>query len=322
MTTSPLVRPVLNASPTSNAYAGARIHREHGDVYIEIGPHLDGDGYERFHVLSGQLTAEQLAAGERPRGRMHGGFVLGRKCSGKSALTTEIADGLRALGIEIWHMDPLRGMSSSALNAEADWPLAGLHRPDDPFANVADLWKAAKAVTELRAAEGAPDHGFQHTRRRPAIMIIVDECQAVFNGTNSETGNSFGEDFADLDREMNRNGLALLGASPSITLGTFGRGSKAAALRDSLCATNMYVMSYGASTLPLAPGYDGQPCALLPTGQGYGYNFRGERPQAVFQARYTNDFGPWLASHPKATLDAPARASVGAAYRRQCDARP
>lgn len=301
----------------ANTYDGPRIIREGEDIYIEIGPYEDGIGCERFHVLGGQLTDAQLAAGEKPRGSMNGGFVLGTKGSGKSRLIEEIAVGLRALGVEIWYLDPQQGKSSPALMAEADWPLSGLHGSDGtPYGNVVALWKAMRAVNTLRSAEGAAagHQGFQHTRQRPAIMVIIDEFHGVAQAENPETGNSFGEDFADLDREMRKNGLGLFGASQSITQDTFGRGNKASVLRDGMCAVNVFVMAYGGRNLGLVPGYDGQPAGALPTHRGYGYNPKGERPHTRWQARYTPDFQPWLAKYPKATLDARAQKVIGEDY--------
>ncbi|MBO0874513.1 MAG: hypothetical protein J2P19_14070 [Pseudonocardia sp.] len=306
----------------TNAYDGPRVVCDGGDVFIEIGPYEDGLGAERFHVLSGQLNQAQLAAGERPRGSMNGGFALGTKGSGKSRLLEELAVGLRELGIEIWYLDPQRGKSSPALMAEADWPLSGLHGSQrGAYSNVVDLWKAVKALNELRSAEGAAagDQGFQHTRRRPGVMVKIDECHGVFGAENPETGNSFGEDFADLDREMRKNGIGMVGASQSITQDTFGRGNKAAVLRDGMCAVNVFVMSYGGKNLGLVPGYDGQPAASLPSHRGYGYNPKGERPHVRWQARYTPDFQPWLARYPKATLDARAQKRIGKTYLNRFD---
>ncbi|GAA0645680.1 hypothetical protein GCM10010174_80870 [Kutzneria viridogrisea] len=303
-------------SEVTNTYDGPRIIREGENIYIEIGPYQDGLGAERFHVLAGQLTAAQLAAGERPRGSMNGGFVLGTKGSGKSRLMEAIADGLRELGIVVCYLDPQCGKSSPALMAEADWPLSGVHGIGGAYSNVVDLWKAIKVVNELRSAEGAAagDQGFQHTRQRPAIMVMIDECHGVFQAENPATGSSFGADFADLDREMRKNGIGLFGASQSITQDTFGTGNKAAVLRDGMCAVNVYLMSYGGKNLGLAPGYDGQPAAALPTNLGYGFNPKGERPHARWQARYTSDFQPWLAAKPKSVLDERAQKRIGDTY--------
>ncbi len=301
--------------PITNDYDGPRVIREGGDVYIEIGPYEDGLGSERYHVLADQLSPEEIEAGQRPRGSMNGCFILGTKGSGKSRLMEEIAVGMRKLGIEIWYLDPQGGKSSPALMAEADWPLAGLHGADGVYSNLVDLWKAVKAACEVREAEGgSTEQGFQHTRQRPAIMIWIDECHQAFQAENPETGNSFGQDFADLDRIMRKNGLGMGGASQAITQDTFGRGNKAAVLRDGMCAVNVFLMAYGGKNLNLAPGYDDQPCKSLPPNRGYGYNPKGARPHTRWQARYTPDFQPWLAQYPKATLDARIQKRIGPAY--------
>lgn len=304
----------------SNAYTGPSVYRtDDGEICINIGPYEDGNGHERFIVLSDQLTPEQLAAGEKPRGSMHGGFALGTKGSGKSRLIEAIAVGLRALGIEIWYLDPQMGKSSPALMAEADWPLAGLHGSDGGYSNVVKLYRAAKAVNELRNAEGAVagDAGFQHTKERPAIMLIIEECHGVFGAINPDTGNSFGHDFAQLDREMRKNGMGILCVSQAITQDTFGRGNAAAVLRDGVCATNVYALAYGGKNLGLLPGYDGQPASTLPPNNGYGYNTRGERPHVRYQATYTPDYLPWLRGLPKATLDVRASKRIGNDYLRR-----
>lgn len=309
-----LVLTVITAE-ISNAYDGPRILREGGDVYIEIGPYEDGIGAERFQVLADQLSDEALAAGQRPAGSMNGGFVLGTKGSGKSRLIELIAVGLRALGIEIWYLDPQGGKSSPALMAEADWPLAGMHGTKGAYSNVSDLRNAVSAACEVRENEGGDvEQGFQHTRQRPAIMVIIDECHAVFQAEDPDTEDSFGEQFADLDRIMRKNGVGLLGASQGITQDTFGRGNKAAVLRDGMCAANVFPMSYGGRNLKLVPGFDDQPCGSLPMNQGLGFNTKGQRPHTRWQARYTPDFQPWLAAYPSATLDERVQKRIGPTY--------
>lgn len=309
----------IRTEDIDNTYTGPTIIREGGDVSIEIGPYQDGDGSELFHVLADQLTDEQLASGERPRGSMNGGFLLGTKGSGKSRILELIAVGLRALGVEIWYLDPQEGKSSPAIMAEAEWPLSGMHGARGAYSNVVDLWQAIGAVCEVREAEGAVagETGFQHTRQRPAIMVIIDECHQVFQAENPETGQSFGAEAAQLDRIMRKNGIGLLGASQAITQDTFGRGNLASVLRDGMCASNVLLLAYGGKNLRLAPGYDDQPCADLPLSRGYGFNPKGNRPQTRFQARYTPDFQPWLADYPQATLDTRVQKRIGNTYLRR-----
>lgn len=301
----------------SNAYHGPVIVRQGGDIYVEIGPYEDGLGCERFLVLSGQLTDEEIAAGKRPVGSMHGGFALGTKGSGKSRLLEAIAVGLRKLGIVVFYLDPQEGKSSPALMAEADWPLSGKHGPGGTFSNITDLLNALKALCEIRQAEGGGEQGFQHTRERPGVMVIIDECHDVFQSENPETEQSFGVAFANLDRIMRKNGAAILGASQTITQDTFGSGNAPAALKDGMCATNCFGMSYGSGNAGSLPGHDGQPLKTLPTNRGYGYNVKGERPHTRFQARYTDDYQPWLAKYIKGTLEDLIQRRIGDAYLRR-----
>ncbi|MET9260375.1 hypothetical protein [Amycolatopsis sp. NPDC004079] len=305
-----------------NPYTGPRIIREGGDVFIEIGPYEDGIGAERFHVLADQLSPAQLAAGEKPRGSMNGGMIVGSKGSGKSRLMEEISDGLDELGVKIWYCDPQEGQSSPALMAEADWPISGLNGVDREtgglrvYGNLIDLWLAVRSAVQLRSTEGAVagEPGFQHTRERPAIMVVIDECHRAFQAINPLTGNTFGEDFADLDRMMRKNGIAILGGSQSITADTFGRGNKATVLRDGMCSVNVYILAYTAKNVGLVPGYAGQPVDTLPLNRGYGYNPKGARPHTRFQARYTSDFGSFMAQRPKHPLDERLQKRLGPTY--------
>ncbi len=303
--------------PVPNDYDGPAIVYDGGDVYIDLGPHSDGMGHEYFHVLSDQLTAEELAAGQVPRGSMHDGFVLGTRGSGKSRFIELVAAGLRKLGIEIWYLDPQEGKSSPALINEADWPMRGVHGTEGAYSNVVDLWKAMQAACEVREAEGAStgELGFQHTPERPAIMVIIDECHEVFSAKNSETGNAFGDDIADIDRRMRKNGMGVLGGSQSITMNTFGKTNLATVLRDGMCGTNAFILRYGEGNASLVSGYEGQPSGSLP-GMGFGYALQGNRPHIRFQARCPADknFQPHLAAYPKATLDQRVQKRIGPAY--------
>ncbi|MHA6801775.1 hypothetical protein [Bounagaea algeriensis] len=303
--------------PVSNDYTGPEIVYDGGDVFIDLGPHSDGMGHEYFHVLSDQLTAEELAAGQVPRGSMNDGFVLGTRGSGKSRFIELVAAGLRKLGIEIWYLDPQEGKSSPALITEADWPMRGVHGTAGAYSNVVDLWQAMWAACEVREAEGAVEGelGFQHTADRPAIMVIVDECHEVFSATNPKTGNAFGDDIADIDRRMRKNGMGLLGGSQSITMNTFGKTNLATVLRDGMCGTNAFILRYGEGNASLVSGYEGQPSGSLP-GMGFGYALQGNRPHIRFQARCPadKDFRPHLAAYPKATLDQRVQKRIGTAY--------
>ncbi|WP_147263871.1 winged helix-turn-helix domain-containing protein [Prauserella sp. PE36] len=301
---------ILTETP-ANHYDGPRIVRDGGDVYVEIGAYTDGEGCERYHLFSDQLSAEDLAAGDKPRGSIFGGYALGTKGSGKSRLLELLADGLREIGVVVAYLDPQNGKSSPALMAEADMPLAGLHGNERIYGNVRDLLHTIRAVCEVREAVGADAPGFQHCPETPGFVAIIDECHEVFQATNPDTGQTFGADFAELDRKMRKNGVALLTASQSITQDTFGAGNIAAVLRDGLCQENVFILAYSGKNLTLVPGYDGQDVATLPLNRGYGYNPKGQRPHTRFQARYTPDYQPLLAAKPRPDLEPLARKWIG-----------
>ena len=287
-------------------YQGPRIVTEGDDVFIELGPYADGEGYERFHV--GTFNDELND------GSMNSGFVLGSKGSGKSKVLELIAIALRTLGIEIWYLDPQEGASSAALKNHADWPLMGVGTQGDPVGNARKLLRAVRRVAAIRQKEHAAWEwtGFTHHPTRPAIMVIVDECHKVFNEVNPESGLTFGVEFGELDRVARKLGIGILGASQIYTMETFGNS---AALRSGMVAGNLLIMRMlEKSHFGLLPGSAPAP-DQIPRGGGYGYSLEGARPQVLWRAEYCQDPAGWLAELPNASLDARAAKAIGTDYR-------
>lgn len=277
-----------------------------GNVWVEIGPYTDGEDVEKWHLFEPNSVV--------------GGFVLGGKGSGKSRLIELIAIALRKLGVEIWYLDPQNGASSPALIETADWPMKGMHKGATLFGNVLDLLTALEDVTTMRGAENTDVlkvDGFTHTRERPAIVVIVDECHVVFNEKNPETGNTFGHDFGELDRIMRKCGLALIGASQTYTMDTFGHS---AALRSGMVGGNCVIMRMvEKSHCGLLPGNVPSPWDI-PKGGGFGYCIGSDRDGVLWRSRKLDNVATWMKAYPAATLDDLVRNTLGDMYEKRHEA--
>lgn len=299
------VRITLDSPHTSGGspYTGPRIVEENGNVYVELGPYSDGEGFERWLVST-------------PSGVAHG-FALGSTGSGKSRLLDVIAIALRKLGYEIWYLDPQSGASSAALRDQADWPLLGLHEGSRQYGNVCDLINALDRVKSIRNTENgaAKRTGFTHTPQRPAIAVIIDECHEVMNAHNPETGSKFGKEFGDLARVTRKLGISLIMGSQTFTLPTFG-GADGAALRDALIAGNCVIMRVAdRTTVGTVPNSGKLKPWDLPEGGGYGFSTTSARPNVVWRGQNPTDPGAWLRYYPRAELDKRAYKAAGHAYR-------
>ncbi|TLW89252.1 HTH domain-containing protein [Saccharomonospora piscinae] len=277
-----------------------------GNVWVEIGPYTDGEGAEKWHLFEPNSVV--------------GGFVLGGKGSGKSRLIELIAIALRKLGVEIWYLDPQNGASSPALIETADWPMKGMHKGTKLFGNVLDLLTAIEDVTTMRGSENTDvlgAEGFTHTRERPAIVVIVDECHMVFDEANPQTGNTFGHDFGELDRIMRKCGLSLIGASQIYTMNTFGNSG---ALRSGMTGGNLVVMRMlEKSHCGLLPGHVPNPWDI-PKGGGYGYSIGSDRDGVLWRSRKLDNVVKWMKSSPPAILDDLVRNTLGEMYEKRHEA--
>lgn len=300
-------------------YTGPKIVRDGSDVYIELGPYADGQGTALWHVLSGQLsdTAYRKALRENPAavsGSAQGGFILGNKGSGKSRTLENVALGLRELGIPTIFIDPQSGASSPILMEYATWGLRGLDTAEEANGNILDVWRALKEIVDARQDENAVAGftGFQHTPERPAIAVIAEECHQVFGEENPETGNTFGEDFGELDRIARKLGILFIGASQDPTNRTFG-GSLV--LRRGMSDANSLAMRYTGNNAGLViASYDGQPLAELPKNRGYGYLTTGDRPRVKLQNRYIPDLRPFFKALPDPVLDQVSANAAGEVF--------
>lgn len=282
-------------------YEGPKIFQEGGDTWIGVGPYVDGRDVERYHLLSPDSV--------------HSGFVLGSKGSGKSRLLESLAAGMRKLGVEIWWFDPQSGSSSPVLNEHADWSLTGMAAGDDPCGNVRKLLDAMQRVAVVRSMEQADagQAGFTHTRERPAIMVIIDECHMPFGQVDEKTGRTFGEYFGNLDRILRKTGMGILGASQIFTLDTFGNSS---ALRSGLIAGNVLVLRMmERAHASLLPGSGIQPDEI-PSGGGWGFGCGTDsvRPNIMWRAEANTDPAYWLRAFPRATLDPLSIKMAGDSY--------
>lgn len=296
-------------------YTGPVIVHEDGSVFIELGPYLDGRGIVRYEILSDQLSDEELAKGAKPRGSAVGGFILGDKGSGKTRLQESIALGAMELGVELWYLDPQGGASSPAMRDHVSWPLAGLDSPDGrAFGNVEDLLTALEGVVAVRQDENAAlgYTGFQHTRERPMILVIIDECHLVFS--------QYGQRFGEIDRIARKLGIAFLGASQAPSQDVFG-GS--ITLRNGMAGANGFVLKYNGSNARLAfGGLDdviARGCQRLRPNRTLGYAVNSARPHAVFQNRFAEDLEPFFKRIQPSTLDELATVGAGEAYARRHD---
>jgi DNA-binding CsgD family transcriptional regulator len=144
--------------------------------------------------------------------------------------------------------------------------------------------------------------GFTHTRERPAIVVMIDECHMAFGAVDPDTGATFGHAFGNLDRTFRKAGMGLLAASQIYTLDTFGHD---ATLRSGLVAGNLLVLRMmEKSHASLLPGESIQP-DQIPSGGGWGYSAGSDavRENIIWRAENNTDPAHWLTAYPRATLD-------------------
>ena len=323
------LEPMLSVvtSRPDTTYTGPVVVEENGSVFIDLGPYTDGLGMVRYELLTQQLSEEELAAGAKPCGSPIGGYVLGDKGSGKTRMVESIVLGAMAAGVEVWYLDPQNGASSPILNKYTKWSLLGLDAPnlDDPmkvreFGNVEDLLEALDGVVAVRQDENNMlDYtGFQHTRERPMILAVIDECHKVFGARDPDTNETYGERFGDIDRVARKLGVAFFGASQAPTQDVFGGDTT---LRNGMAGSNGFLLKYNGSNAKLAFGALDDAIAngakQLQSNRTLGYALASPRPHAVFQNRFTPDLEPFFKQITPAELDDLAKIGAGEPYARR-----
>jgi len=191
---------------------GNRLVVDGDDVSIRMGPYADGDGEALWRLY----TADSI----------WGGFVAGSTGSGKSGLIDALALGIWQTGnTVIIYIDPKNGGSSPRIFDRAHWPVG-----KDP-----DTWEAILSglieVIEARGLENSARlkvSGFTPSKKRPGIVVIVDECHVVITPQNAERWGRVG-------REGRAAGVQALYASQIYGLQTFGGDD---AVRSSATAGN------------------------------------------------------------------------------------
>lgn len=256
---------------------------------IAIGPYADGAGDALYHLYA--------SAG------MWSGVLIGGTGIGKSRVIESLGIGAMASGCTVvWFIDPQGGASSPALKEHADWYV------DESGA--CDMLGAAQSIGSARAQENVYEGwiGFTPSPQRPGLLIIIDECHKIFTP-------KIAKQWDGIARELRKVGVALLAASQSPGLDTFGGIDS---LRSSIMAGNVIAMRTVSNTAgQIMAGLQVDPKTLPPI-KGYGW-FQDSDPEgrsAPFRNRLAIDPGAWMAEQPTVTLDTLAATAAGDTY--QC----
>lgn len=259
---------------------------------IALGPYADGAGDALYHLYAS--------------GGMWSGVLIGGTGIGKSRIIESLAIGAMASGCTVvWFIDPQGGASSPALVEHADWYV------DESGA--VDMLLAAQRIGAARAQENTYEGwiGFTPSPARPGLLIIVDECHKIFTP-------EIGKRWDSVARELRKVGIALLAASQSPGLDTFGGIDS---LRSSIMAGNVIAMRTVSNTAgQIMAGLQVDP-KTLPNIKGYGW-FQDTDPNgrsAPFRNRLAVDPGAWMAAQPEVHLDTLAATAAGEAYQRRAE---
>lgn len=259
---------------------------------IALGPYADGAGDALYHLYAS--------------GGMWSGVLIGGTGIGKSRIIESISIGAMASGrTVVWFIDPQGGASSPALAEHADWYV------DESGA--VDMLGAAQRIGFARARENVYEGwiGFTPSPERPGLLIVVDECHKIFTPEIARRWDG-------VARELRKVGVALLAASQSPGLDTFGGIDS---LRSSIMAGNVIAMRTVSNTAgQIMAGLQVDP-KTLPSIKGYGW-FQDTDPagrSAPFRNRLAVDPGAWMTAQPTTTLDTLAATAAGEVYQRRAE---
>lgn len=263
---------------------------------VALGPFVDGDGTARWRVYSSH--------------RMWGGFLAGSTGSGKSRTFDSLGMSLAATDFTVvWFGDPQQGASSPMLARHADYVAR-----DIPA--IREMLALAMLIKELRQAENALEdrEGFEPSEARPGLMIMIDECHGAFADPQIQFMAT------TLAREGGKVGIAIVGASQTVTQDTFGladRAKDAEALRSNLLAGNLLLFYLESGTAKQVLRVDVDP-SQFPKVPGYCYliDRTGEGRSAPLRGFYVRDQqrDGWATRITWRGLDAGAANAAGARY--------
>ena len=211
---------------------------------VALGPFIERPGLARWRVYSDR--------------RMWGGFLAGETVTletlGLSLAATDVTT--------VWFADPQGGAGSALLARHADYTARSVP-------GIRLMLSEALLVKRQRQAEAvfAGEDGFVPSVERPGLMILIDDCRLAFADAQVQAT------AIELTREGGKYGIALVGASQTVTQDTFGpanRAQDAEVLRTNLLAGNLLLFHLSSPSAGRLLGVDVDP-SRLPKVPGYAH---------------------------------------------------
>ena len=236
---------------------------------IALGPYTDDDGIATWDLYVNN--------------RMRGGALFGATGSGKSRTLDSLGLSMAATDhTVVWFADPQQGASSPLLSKYADYVARGVP-------GIREMFAMAMLVKELRELENAylGLEGFVPSAERPGLAILLDECHEAFADPEIQYMATI------LARAGGKLGIAIIGASQTVTqdtFGTAGRAKDAEALRSSLLAGNLLLFYLESPNAKSILRVDVDP-SQFPKIAGYAYrvNRTGKGRAAPLRGYYLRD---------------------------------
>ncbi|WP_322755754.1 hypothetical protein [Frankia sp. Cas3] len=160
-----------------------------------------------------------------------GGVVTGDTASGKSHILEGLAYTASSAGqVSVWVGDPDGGISLPGAVAVTHWAATDT-------SEILQMLRAADTAVSTRFMTNALRHRRLHmiTADEPMILLIIDECQRVFEPRSEATALA-----TRIAAQGRKAGVAIIAASTSVALRSFGNE---VALRSGLLAGNAAVLS-------------------------------------------------------------------------------